>query len=93
MILIEVTDSKTKKQFHKVPHLIYKNDPNWACPLQGMVEDIFTPAKNPSFKTGEAIRWIVTDDNGEVIGRIGAFINRKKAFTFEQPTGGCGWLF
>ena len=24
MKLIEVTDSKTKKQFHKVPHLIYK---------------------------------------------------------------------
>ena len=45
MILIEVTDSKTKKQFHKVPHLIYKNDPNWTCPLEGMVEDIFTPAK------------------------------------------------
>ena len=92
MILIEVADSKTKKQFHKLPHLIYKNDPNWACPLQGMVEDIFTPAKNPSFKTGEAIRWIVTDDNGEVVGRIGAFINRKKAFTFEQPTGGCGFF-
>jgi hypothetical protein len=92
MQIVQVLDKQAKKLFHQVPHLIYKNDPNWACPLQGMVEDIFTPAKNPSFKTGEAIRWIVVDNNGQVLGRIGAFINRKKAFTYDQPTGGCGFF-
>ena len=92
MKIIQVTDKQTKKLFHQIPHQIYKNDPNWSCPLQGMVEDIFTPAKNPSFKNGEANRWIVTSDAGQVLGRIGAFINRKKAFTYEQPTGGCGFF-
>jgi len=63
MKIIEVKDSGTKKLFHKVPHLIYKNDPNWVCPLHDMVEDVFNPEKNPSFKTGEAIRWILIDEN------------------------------
>ena len=75
MQLIEVTDKVTRKKFHAVPHLIYKNDPNWACPLEGMVEDIFTPGKNKAFKNGKAIRWILVDENQKPIGRIAAFIN------------------
>jgi len=78
--------------FHKVPHIIYRNDPNWICPLQGMVENVFDPDKNPSFKNGDAIRWVLKDENNNLIGRIGAFFNRDKASIFEQPTGGCGFF-
>lgn len=92
MKIIEVNDKATRKLFHKVPHLIYKNDPNWACPLQGMVEDIFNPEKNKTFKNGKAIRWILTDDKGQLLGRIAAFINYNTANTYEQPTGGCGFF-
>jgi hypothetical protein len=92
MQLIEITDKKTQKFFHKVPHPIYKGDPNWACPLEGMVENVFNPKKNPSFKRGEAIRWVLLDDNKKPIGRIAAFYNLDKAKTFEQPTGGCGFF-
>jgi hypothetical protein len=92
MQLIEVTNNKTKKFFHKVPHPIYKDDSNWACPLEGMVENIFDPQKNPSFKKGEAIRWVIMDDMKKPMGRIAAFYNIDKAKTFEQPTGGCGFF-
>lgn len=92
MQLTEVTDKKTKKLFHKVPHLIYEGDPNWACPLEGMVESVFDPEKNPSFKNGEAIRWVLLNDDNKPIGRIGAFYNHDKAKAFEQPTGGCGFF-
>lgn len=92
MQLIEITDKKTQNFFHKVPHPIYKGDPNWACPLEGMVENVFNPKKNPSFKRGEAIRWVLLDDNKKPIGRIAAFYNLDKAKTFEQPTGGCGFF-
>ncbi len=92
MKLIEVTDKKTRKLFHKVPHHVYKGDPNWACPLEGMVENIFDPQKNPSFKKGEAIRWVLLDESKNPVGRIGAFYNLDKANTFEQPTGGCGFF-
>jgi hypothetical protein len=92
MQLIEVTDKKTQKLFHKVPHPIYKGDKNWACPLEGMVENVFDPAKNPSFKRGDAIRWVLLDENKNPVGRIGSFFNIDKAKIFEQPTGGCGFF-
>lgn len=92
MQLIEVTDKNSRKQFHKLPHLIYKNDSNWACPLEMMVENIFTPEKNPSFKNGDANRWVVVDKKNKPIGRIGAFFNREKAVIYDQPTGGCGFF-
>ncbi|QIA06988.1 GNAT family N-acetyltransferase [Draconibacterium halophilum] len=92
MQLLEVVDKRTKKQFHQVPNIIYKNDPNWAAPLQGMVEGIFDPKKNKTFRNGKAIRWVLVDDNDNLIGRIAAFINFNLAKTYEQPTGGCGFF-
>jgi len=92
MQLLEVTDKHTRKLFHKVPYLIYKNDKNWAAPLQGMVEGIFDPKKNKTFRNGKAIRWVLVGENGELLGRIAAFINFNLSKTYDQPTGGCGFF-
>lgn len=87
-----VNNPITTKQFHRVPHLIYKGDKNWAAPLEIMVENTFSPDKNPSFKNGDAQRWILIGAEGKLLGRIAAFVNYDKAKTFEQPTGGCGFF-
>lgn len=92
MRLIEVTDKKTRKMFHKVPHLIYKNDKNWAAPLEPMVENIFDPNKNKTFRYGKAIRWVLVDEKDNLLGRIAAFVNYNLSKTYEQPTGGCGFF-
>jgi hypothetical protein len=92
MTVIEVKDKKTKKAFLDVARLIYKNDPNWVCPLDNDVEAVFDPEKNNFHKHGKCIRWILTDDSGRTIGRIAAFINDKKAWHYEQPTGGIGFF-
>ena len=92
MQLVEVNDKRTRKLFHKVPHLIYRNDKNWAASLQGMIEGIFDPKKNKTFRNGKAIRWVLIDDKGNLLGRIAAFINYNLAKTYEQPTGGCGFF-
>ena len=92
MQLIEVTDKKSSKLFHKLPHLIYKKDKNWAAPLEGMIESTFNPAKNKTFRNGKAIRWILLDERKQVIGRIAAFVNFNLSKTYEQPTGGCGFF-
>ncbi|MBK5202369.1 MAG: GNAT family N-acetyltransferase [Prolixibacteraceae bacterium] len=90
---LEIVDNKkTKRLFHKVPKLIYKDDKNWACPMDSMVEEIFDPAKNPSFRNGEAIRWILTDDQKNLLGRISAFVDYNKSKVYEQPTGSCGFF-
>lgn len=92
MQLISVSGSQTKKEFLKVPHDIYQNDRNWICPLDQDVEKTFDPEKNTFFKHGECTRWILKDEQGKTIGRIAAFINTKKAFNYEQPTGGMGFF-
>jgi len=92
MTVLEVTDSKTKKAFLDVARAIYKNDENWVCPLDSDVEAVFDPKKNNFHQFGKCIRWILKDDAGKLIGRIAAFINNKKAYNYEQPTGGIGFF-
>jgi hypothetical protein len=92
MQIIQVNDAKTRKEFLQVPHLIYKNDKNWICPLDQDIEQIFDPQKNPFFGHGVCQRWILKDNNGQVIGRVAAFINHKKAQQYDIPTGGMGFF-
>lgn len=90
--LIPVTDKQTRRQFHNVMRLIYKNDINFVCPPDAVIEGIFTPTQNVFFTHGEATRWILLDENNKLAGRVAAFINRKKAHTFQVPTGGMGFF-
>lgn len=90
--LIPVTDKRTRKQFHDVMRSIYKNDINFVCPPDKIIEGIFTPGENVFFNHGEATRWILLDQNNKLAGRVAAFINRKKAYTFQVPTGGMGFF-
>lgn len=91
MKLIEVKDKKTVKKFLDVPRKLYKDDPNWICPLDNLVEAVFDPEKNVFFTHGDAMRWVLTDEDGNLIGRVAAFINEKKAYNYKQPTGGMGF--
>lgn len=90
--LVEVRDAGSQKAFLRLPHQIYANDPNWVCPLDEEVAGIFNPSKNPYFHHGDAIRWILKDEKGKVVGRVAAFYNEKKAYSFEVPTGGMGFF-
>jgi hypothetical protein len=92
MQIVEVQNRQDKLEFHNFPRTLYKNDPFWICPLDSMIEDIFDPLKNLAFKNGEAVRWLLKDNNGNTIGRIAAFIDRVKSATYRQPTGGCGFF-
>ncbi len=92
MQIIEVNTRDTRKAFLDVPRVLYKNDPLWVCPLDKDVESVFDPARNNFHSFGACTRWILKDSNGMLIGRIAAFVNKKKAYHYEQPTGGCGFF-
>jgi len=87
----EVKSYFQRKAFYEVPHIIYKDDPNWVSPLDEEIQAIFNPKKNSFFRHGIATRWIFRDANGNLIGRVAAFINKKKAGNYEVPTGGIGF--
>jgi len=92
MKIIEVNNKQTQQAFLDVARIIYKGDPNWICPLDIDIAAVFDPAKNNFHQHGSAIRWILKDTDGKLIGRVAAFINTQKAYQFEQPTGGMGFF-
>lgn len=92
MIITEVKDKASKKAFLNLARTLYKDDKNWVCPLDNDIEAVFDPAKNNFHQDGKCTRWILADDNGKIIGRVAAFINNKKAYHYEQPTGGMGFF-
>lgn len=53
---------------------------------------MFDPKVNKFFRHGEATRWLLKNNKGEIIGRIAAFINNKTANKSYVVTGGCGFF-
>jgi hypothetical protein len=92
MKIVEVSNRQSRKDFHNVARIIYKNDNTWVCPLDKEIESIFNPEKNVFFRHGEAARWLLYDDKNRLIGRVAAFIDRNMAYKQEQPTGGMGFF-
>ena len=92
MKVVEVITKQDKKEFIDFPKELYKTDPCWVCQLDSGVESVFDPSKNHNFKHGEAIRWILKDDENHTIGRIAAFIDTVRSSANGQPTGGIGFF-
>ena len=93
MQLIPVTDKATAKEFIQVAIDLYKNDPNWIRPLDKDINEVFDPKKNKAYRFGEAERWILKDNEGQSIGRIAAFVNKKyKNKGDDIPIGGIGFF-
>jgi hypothetical protein len=92
MRLVEVKTLSDRKDFIAFPKRLYSGDPAWVCPLDSEIEAVFDPLKNHTFRRGEASRWLLKDDEGVTIGRIGAFIDRVRSDANSQPTGGIGFF-
>lgn len=92
MMIEEVKTKTAAREFLDVAKIIYENDPHWVCPLDQDINAVFDPEKNVFHSHGTCTRWVLKSDKGELIGRIAAFINEKKAYQHEQPTGGIGFF-
>lgn len=93
MQIILVNDKATHQLFMSVPLIIYKNDKQWIRPLDKDVEEVFDAKKNKAFRFGKIQRWILKNEEGELIGRIAAFVNKKyKNKGDEVEAGGMGFF-
>ena len=93
MQIIQVDTPLLAKQFINVAGLIYANDANWIQPLNKDIEEVFDEKKNKAFRFGKAIRWILKNNDGQLIGRIAAFQNQKyKNKGDDMPVGGIGFF-
>ena len=92
MYIKEVLHSSDKKAFIQLPIGLYKGTP-WIRPLDKDIEGIFNPEVNKTWRFGEAVRWLLYNDQNKVIGRIAAFTNSKtQDKDNDQPTGGVGFF-
>jgi hypothetical protein len=93
MKLVEVTSPAHQKSFLQVNVVINKSNPNYIQPLDKDINDVFDPKKNKAFRFGTAVRWILTNDAGDLLGRIAAFTNKKyRNKGDEVPVGGIGFF-
>ncbi len=92
MLIEEVISRKQARDFLRVPKMLYRNDSTWVCPLDREINAVFDPGKNTFFKHGEATRFVLRNEKGQLTGRIAAFIDQKSAWTNAQPTGGIGFF-
>lgn len=89
--LREVCNPQTRTDFLELPVRLYRNCPNWIRPLDNDIESVFDPVRNKNFRHGEAIRWVLYQNN-EPVGRIAAFVDSDIAKANSQPTGGVGFF-
>lgn len=92
MQIAEVVNKKDANEFLDVARQVYIHDNEWVCPLDNDIRAVFDPEINSYYQHGEAIRWILKDEQGKLIGRVAAFINEKKANYDEKRIGGIGFF-
>ncbi len=91
-ILEEVVAGKLEREFLDFPARLYAKENNYIRPFDNEVKKIFDPRRNKMFRRGEAVRWLLKDGQGDIVGRIAAFYNKNTARRNEQPTGGIGFF-
>jgi GNAT superfamily N-acetyltransferase len=93
MQLIAVKDSITAKEFVQTNVALNKGNKAYIRPIDKEINEVFDPEQNKAFRHGEVTRWILKDDEGRLIGRIAAFVNKKyKNKGDDVPVGGVGFF-
>jgi len=89
MEITEVKSSAQEDQFFNMTSFIYKDDSNYISPLRNDIDDVFS-SKNKSYKPETTKRFLVTNQ-GQIVGRIAAFVNSKTVNAEKIRVGGLGF--
>lgn len=73
-MIVEVDSESAKKEFIDFPFLLYKKDKFWVPPLRFEEKKLFDP-KNPFYQNAK-IKLFLYKQDGEVLGRIAAIVNK-----------------
>ena len=68
MQLIQVQDPEQAREFIQANVDILGSLPGYIRPLDKDIEQVFDPKKNKAFRHGEAVRWILKDEDGRLLG-------------------------
>ncbi len=90
MRIEQITDKKGLDQFIHFPWKVYTGDPNWVPPLVGEMKFVLG-GKNPFFRHAEAA-YFLARNNGDVVGRIAAIIDRNHINIHNEQAGFFGFF-
>jgi GNAT superfamily N-acetyltransferase len=86
---IDPTRSREINQFLNFPLKLYHNSPHWVCPLLSDQKKFLQP-DSPFFEHADGALFLARKDN-EIVGRIGAVVNRRYNEFQGEKTGFFGY--
>ncbi|HVW58677.1 MAG TPA: hypothetical protein VHC48_01535, partial [Puia sp.] len=93
MQLLSVNTPELEQDFIRVNVELNRTVPGYIRPIDAEIREVFNPVKNKAFRHGGCARWVLKDDDGRLIGRIAAFVNKKyKNKGDDVPVGGVGFF-
>jgi hypothetical protein len=92
--LHEITTPAEEALFLKAGYVLHQGDPHYVRPLDQDIIAVFDAKKNKQLrhKDAAAVRWVLQDGNGKILGRIAAFVNPRYLFSGGVKTGGIGFF-
>ena len=89
--VIPVFQSAQRREFLNLPFRVYRDDPNWVCPLLGEQKRLLFKRKHPFWSHGYIASFIAQKD-GETIGRIAAVTDDAHNDFHNESTGFFGFF-
>ncbi len=86
-----VSGKKDLGAFLDLPYRVYADDPHHVFPLLAQLKEFLDEKKNPFFRHAETRLWLARRD-GEVVGRIGACVDRYHNEHWNETTGFFGFF-
>ncbi|MBZ5584101.1 MAG: hypothetical protein LAQ30_18185, partial [Acidobacteriia bacterium] len=91
---IEVLTADAKKllrEFVELPYSLYRGNPHWVPPLRIAVKELLDRKKHPFYANAEA-EFFVARQNGRVVGRVAAILDRNHNRFHEEDAGFFGFF-
>lgn len=89
--VVAVGDGGGLKEFIEFPYTLYRHDPYWVPPLRIAVKELLDRKKHPFYANADA-EFYVARQNGRVVGRIAAIIDRAYNHFHEENAGFFGFF-
>jgi len=86
-----VRDKSALEDFLQLPYRLYRDDPNFVFPLLSEMRHFFDRQKNPFFNHAVAELWVARNAQGQVVGRIGAAVDRYNNEHHDEKVGFFGF--
>lgn len=92
IIVRPINSKKDEKLFLKFPYdVIYKNNSAWVAPLYQDRKKLIDKIKNPFYKHSLA-EFFIAEQNGKIVGRIGAIVNKNHNIEHNDKIGFFGFF-